>query len=42
MQMSVLSATLYTKGFNSGKREVLNVCEFTYQKKKKSSGSSVL
>ena len=24
MQMSVLSATLYNKGFNSGKREVEN------------------
>ena len=35
MQMSVLSATLYNKGFNSGKREVINVCEVTYKKKKK-------
>ena len=34
MQMSVLSATLYNKGFNSGKREVENVCEVTYKKKK--------
>lgn len=34
MQMSVLSATLYNKGFNSGKREVKNVCEVTYKKKK--------
>ena len=33
--MSVLSATLYNKGFNSGKREVINVCEVTCQKKKK-------
>lgn len=32
--MSVLSATLYNKGFNSGKREVKNVCEVTYKKKK--------
>lgn len=42
MQMSVLSATLYNKGFNSGKREVENVCEVTYKKKKKCSWSSVL
>lgn len=33
--MSILSATLYNKGFNSGNREVINVCEVTSQKKKK-------
>ena len=33
MQMSILSATLYNKGSNSGKREVINVCEVTYKKK---------